>query len=189
MKSNSIVYSSEDFVIKTEILEALHIMAQNHSFASSNNDNERFRLMFPGSYSEELSAKGNKGEILSSVWDCTIQEEWHKWNLCSIILFHVWREYVFSNKKTIWWLFSGQKITQLKVLTVDLYLWDVVLLKILLNILSNLEDKWNEIHRAYRSWIWMVQTLINHLKKINWSYWGWFFKAGFMSSLHSLQRL
>lgn len=75
MKSNSIVYSSEDFVIKTEILQALHIMAQNHSFASSSNDNERFRLMFPGSYSEELSAKGNKGEILSSVWDCTIQEE------------------------------------------------------------------------------------------------------------------
>ena len=45
MKSNVIIHSSEYLVIKTEILQALHIVAQHHSFVSSDNDNERFRLM------------------------------------------------------------------------------------------------------------------------------------------------
>ena len=61
---------------------------------------------------------------------------------------------------------SGQRITKLNVFIVDRYLWDIVLLKIQMSILSNLERKLNGIHPTYCSWVWIVLKSINHLKKI-----------------------
>ena len=50
VKSNGIVYPSKELIIKAEILQALHIVTQNNSFASLDNYNEWFRLMIPDSH-------------------------------------------------------------------------------------------------------------------------------------------
>ena len=47
VKSSDIVYSSEYLVMKAEIVQALHIMSHDYSFACTDNDNERSRLIFP----------------------------------------------------------------------------------------------------------------------------------------------
>ena len=49
MSSTSIVLSTEDQVIKAETIQALDYAGSGYSFASANNDNEKFRLMFPDS--------------------------------------------------------------------------------------------------------------------------------------------
>lgn len=47
VKSSDIIYSPEHLVMKAEIVQALHIMSHDYSFACSDNDNERSRLIFP----------------------------------------------------------------------------------------------------------------------------------------------
>ena len=49
LSSTSIVLSTEDQVIKAETIRALDYVGSGYSFASANNDNEKFRLMFPDS--------------------------------------------------------------------------------------------------------------------------------------------
>ena len=44
----------DDKVVRAEILQALHIVGANQSFASTDSDSERFKLMFPDS---EIAAK------------------------------------------------------------------------------------------------------------------------------------
>ena len=46
---NSITLSEKDQVLRAEILQALHMVNKNISFASAADDNERFRIMFPDS--------------------------------------------------------------------------------------------------------------------------------------------
>ena len=41
--------SSEDQVVKAEILQVLHFASSNYSFASAQSDNECFSAMFPNS--------------------------------------------------------------------------------------------------------------------------------------------
>ena len=41
------MFNSEERVIREEVLEALQVINSNSSFASSGNDNERFKVMFP----------------------------------------------------------------------------------------------------------------------------------------------
>ena len=45
--STKIMFNSEERVIREEVLEALQVINSNSSFASSGNDNERFKVMFP----------------------------------------------------------------------------------------------------------------------------------------------
>ena len=44
-----IMFSSEEQVLRAEVLQALQVVNSNYSFASSENDNERFKIMFPDS--------------------------------------------------------------------------------------------------------------------------------------------
>ena len=44
-----LVLTPEDQIIMAEILQALYCPHQNYSLASVSSDNQRFRLMFPGS--------------------------------------------------------------------------------------------------------------------------------------------
>ena len=44
-----IMFSSEEQVLCAEVLQALQVVNSNYSFASSENDNERFKIMFPDS--------------------------------------------------------------------------------------------------------------------------------------------
>ena len=39
--------STEDQIIRAEILQALDCVHSNYSFASANNDNEKFKQIFP----------------------------------------------------------------------------------------------------------------------------------------------
>lgn len=47
--SGDMVLTAEDSVLKAEVLQALKVVESNYSFASSNGDGDRFRLMFPDS--------------------------------------------------------------------------------------------------------------------------------------------
>ena len=47
LSKSSIVLTPEGQVAKAEILQALHMVNKNFSFASSKEDSERFRAMFP----------------------------------------------------------------------------------------------------------------------------------------------
>ena len=49
LSKNSIILSPEDKVVKAEILQALHIVNKNLSFASAKEDSLRFQTMFPDS--------------------------------------------------------------------------------------------------------------------------------------------
>ena len=49
LSHNSLLLSPEDLVTKAEILQALHIINKNHSFASAREDSVRFCSMFPDS--------------------------------------------------------------------------------------------------------------------------------------------
>ena len=44
-----VMFSSEEQVPRAEVLRALHVVTSNYSFASSDNDNEWFKVMFPDS--------------------------------------------------------------------------------------------------------------------------------------------
>ena len=44
-----IMFSSGEQVLRAEILQVLQAFNSNYSFASSENDNERFQIMFPDS--------------------------------------------------------------------------------------------------------------------------------------------
>ena len=46
-KKPSLILSTVDQVNKAEVLQALHIVNKNLSFASTQDDNDRFRSMFP----------------------------------------------------------------------------------------------------------------------------------------------
>ena len=48
-KKNSLVLSTKEAMMKAEILQALHMVEKNHSFASAKGDSDRFKLMFPDS--------------------------------------------------------------------------------------------------------------------------------------------
>ena len=52
--NKSMVLSEKDAIMKAEIIQALHMVEKNISFASAKDDNERFLLQFPDS----LIAKG-----------------------------------------------------------------------------------------------------------------------------------
>ena len=41
------LFSSEKQVLRAEVLQALQVVDRNYSFASSENDNEKFKIMFP----------------------------------------------------------------------------------------------------------------------------------------------
>ena len=43
------MFSFEEQVLCAEVLQALQVVNSNYSFASSENDNERFKMMFPDS--------------------------------------------------------------------------------------------------------------------------------------------
>ena len=45
-KKNSLVLSRKKAILKAEILQTLHIVEKNLSFASANDDSDRFKLMF-----------------------------------------------------------------------------------------------------------------------------------------------
>ena len=47
--NKNILLSTEDQVIRAEILQTLDCVQSNYSFASANNDNEKFEQMFPDS--------------------------------------------------------------------------------------------------------------------------------------------
>ena len=49
LSQNRLLLSPEDLVTKAEVLQALHIVDKNHSFASAKEDSQRFRSMFPDS--------------------------------------------------------------------------------------------------------------------------------------------
>ena len=48
-KKNWLVLSTKKAILKTEILQALHMVEKTHSFASATGDSGRFKLMFPDS--------------------------------------------------------------------------------------------------------------------------------------------
>ena len=48
-KKNSLVLSTKEASLKAEILQALHMVEKNRSFASAKGDSDRFKLMFPDS--------------------------------------------------------------------------------------------------------------------------------------------
>ena len=48
-KKNSLVLSTKEAILKSEILQALHMVEKNRSFASAKGDSDRFKLMFPDS--------------------------------------------------------------------------------------------------------------------------------------------
>ena len=48
-KKNSLVLSTKEAILNTEILHALHMIEKNHSFVSAKGDSDRFKLMFPDS--------------------------------------------------------------------------------------------------------------------------------------------
>ena len=48
-KANSLVLSTEEAILKAEILQVLHMVEKNHSLASAKGDSDRFRLMFSDS--------------------------------------------------------------------------------------------------------------------------------------------
>ena len=41
--------STENQIVFSEVFQALHVVAANHSFSSTNEDSERFKCMFPDS--------------------------------------------------------------------------------------------------------------------------------------------
>ena len=43
------MFSYEEQVLRAEVLQALQVVNSNYSFVSSENDNERFKIMFPDS--------------------------------------------------------------------------------------------------------------------------------------------
>ena len=45
-KKNLLVLSAKEAILKAEILQALHMVGKNHSFASPKGDFDSFRLMF-----------------------------------------------------------------------------------------------------------------------------------------------
>ena len=45
--SKSIILTSEEQILKAEVLQCLQFAEYNYSFASANSDGQRFRLMFP----------------------------------------------------------------------------------------------------------------------------------------------
>ena len=45
----NLVLSEKDQIRKAEIIQALHMVEKNISFASAKDDNSRFKLMFPDS--------------------------------------------------------------------------------------------------------------------------------------------
>ena len=49
LSKTSLILSTEDQVNKEEILQALHIVNKNLSFASAQDGNDQFRSMFPDS--------------------------------------------------------------------------------------------------------------------------------------------
>ena len=49
LSKSSFVLTPEDQVVEPEILQALHMVNKNLSFASSKEDSERFHAMFPDS--------------------------------------------------------------------------------------------------------------------------------------------
>ena len=46
-KKNSLVLSTKEAILKAEILQALHMVEKNHSFAPAKGYSDRFELMFP----------------------------------------------------------------------------------------------------------------------------------------------
>ena len=44
-----IMFSYEEQVLRAEVLQALQVVNSSYSFASSENDNEKFKIMFPDS--------------------------------------------------------------------------------------------------------------------------------------------
>ena len=56
-ESSSLSFS--DQILNAEILEALHVVDSNHSFASTNGDNDKFRRQFPDS---KIAASYQQGE-------------------------------------------------------------------------------------------------------------------------------
>ena len=49
LSKTSLILSTEDQVNKAEVLQALHFVNKNLSFASTRDDNDRFRSLFPDS--------------------------------------------------------------------------------------------------------------------------------------------
>ena len=60
--------SSEEQVLCAEVLQALQVVNSNYSFASSENDNERFKITFPDSKIAQSYCQG-KTKVRYNVQD------------------------------------------------------------------------------------------------------------------------
>lgn len=58
LSSSTITYSLEDQALRADTLQALDCVYSNYSFASANNDNRKFKAMFPDSKIAESYAQG-----------------------------------------------------------------------------------------------------------------------------------
>ena len=63
------MFTSEEQALRAELLEAFQVIDSNYSFASSENDNERFKILFPDSKIAQSYCRGKaKVRYKFSVW-------------------------------------------------------------------------------------------------------------------------
>ena len=67
-----VMFSSEEQVPRAEVLRALHVVTSNYSFASSDNDNEWFKVMFPDSKIAQSCCQGKTKVRYCTVLYCTV---------------------------------------------------------------------------------------------------------------------
>ena len=63
------MFNSEEQALRAEVLEAFHVANSNYSISSSENDNERFKIIFPDSKIAHSYHQGkSKVRYKYSVW-------------------------------------------------------------------------------------------------------------------------
>ena len=69
LSEESLTLSFADQVLNAETLQALDTLSSNHSFASTNENNNKLRRMFPDSQiAKKFSLIGDKNQVYDTVW-------------------------------------------------------------------------------------------------------------------------